>query len=228
MSSGSLDLFLFAPPLSFYSLRWNLNLDPKSLHSLHSLQGFFPAMYSQLGLAFNSLSLWEVTRMDPGQIFQHVPADLIGGYQYFNVPVEAKEGRDWNAVEVLKGKLKAARDAYEKAAAIHGIRVERPAGQTGVSGSPLIYVVVKLDIDNSPIELALMKRLLELLPSANSTQSSDEPPFEIHELFFEHHTDVPDVIGPDIWCGGNCPSLAESYDLFTELRRRGVRSHSWI
>ena len=78
------------------------------------------------------------------------------------------------------------------------------------------YVVLKIDIDNSPVETAMMRRLLE----------SPRTLALIDELYFEHHVDVQPMW--PFW--GRVPGteLADTYRLFSELRNRGVVAHSWV
>ena len=78
------------------------------------------------------------------------------------------------------------------------------------------FVVLKIDIDNSLLENAIMRELL------GSTETMEL----VDELYFEHHVDVAPMW--PYW--GRIPgtSLADTYKLFGELRRRGVVAHSWV
>jgi len=217
-------------PLQVFYFDLGATLFPqKSLKKEHwgSSQGYFPAVYSQLGLPFDSLSLWEITKHAPEAVFQHVPDSLLPIYQFFNVPVEVRNvgsaSDEWNAIRVIQGKLEIAKRVYAEArAGIGGGRMEKRG--TGVSGSPESYVILKLDIDSAAPENGLVKRLMELLPGGNESESG----LEVNEFIFEHHTDVLDVVG-SVWCPArDCPNLNQSYALFQALRKRGVRAHSWI
>lgn len=205
-------------------------------------QGFFPPFYSALNLPFDSMSMWEITKHSPSAIYENVPGSLLGRYQYFNVPVgPTKDGGKFNSIEVLKGKLDAASRIISRTLRIAGLGSdsdwdgEASEPKKGASGSPLIYVVFKLDIDHPETENSLVAYLLdELLPGSNSSSlfdsnSAENPKtdLEIHEFFFEHHTRIYDVGGSG-WCGRYCPPLSASYDMFTRFRERGVRAHSWI
>lgn len=78
------------------------------------------------------------------------------------------------------------------------------------------FVIVKLDIDNVVLESVLMAQLRrdKFLLSL------------VDEMFFEHHTDIPEMNG--FWGKQNAmEKLADSYQLFTELRAAGIRMHSW-
>ncbi|KAI9033093.1 hypothetical protein DFJ74DRAFT_701250 [Hyaloraphidium curvatum] len=193
-------------------------------------QGFFPAAYARLGLPFSSMTLWDATEYKPADIFRHVPSNLLGGYAYFNVPVEriavpgawaAPDGKEFNALVAVRGKLAELRRI---------LGMESPDAapqQQGVAGDPAVYVVLKLDIGAIAVENSLAARLLDVLPGGGDPGPARTDQVEVHEFFFEHHTDIPDVIGP-AWCRGNCPTLNQSYALFRAFRERGVRAHAWI
>jgi hypothetical protein len=84
------------------------------------------------------------------------------------------------------------------------------------SAKPEDYVVVKLDIDTPLLELALMQQLL-----------ADEDAMRlVDELFFEQHTSGSPMTTHG-W-GYVVGDITDSYALFTELRVRGVRAHSWV
>ncbi|CAF1357970.1 unnamed protein product [Didymodactylos carnosus] len=79
---------------------------------------------------------------------------------------------------------------------------------------PQDYVIIKLDIDTSSIELPLVEQIIR-----NTNISS-----LIDEMFFEHHVTVNEMKGS--W--GEPPgTLKDSYRNFTLLRRKGIRMHSW-
>eukprot|EP01117_Protostelium_nocturnum_P007290 TRINITY_DN260_c0_g1_i2.p1 TRINITY_DN260_c0_g1~~TRINITY_DN260_c0_g1_i2.p1 ORF type:complete len:423 (-),score=111.44 TRINITY_DN260_c0_g1_i2:102-1370(-) len=77
------------------------------------------------------------------------------------------------------------------------------------------FFVFKLDIDSAPIEAPIAKEML------NNPDISDR----IDEFMFEHHVDIAPMRGA--WGGGLKENLADSYRLFTTLREKGIRSHSW-
>lgn len=233
---------IFGPPAPITTVYMDLGatLFPPTYPAIDgwgTSQGFFPLFFSALNLPFDSMSLWELTPHPPSAVFENVPSSLLGQYQYFNVPVgQTKDGSKFNSVEVLKGKLAAASRFLSRALRLAGLDsvAEDAASEPkkGPSGSPLAYVVFKLDIDHPPTENSLVAYLLdELLPGANATSSSSSATpkvdLEIHEFFFEHHNRIDDVVG-QMWCGHHCAPLYTSYDLFHRLRERGMRAHSWI
>ena len=82
---------------------------------------------------------------------------------------------------------------------------------------PQDFVLVKLDIDTPSIEGPLMAQILR-----NQSISS-----RIDEMAYEHHVYVPEM--ESSWrLGPKHPEhLMHSYQLFSELRRLGIRMHSW-
>ena len=83
------------------------------------------------------------------------------------------------------------------------------------------------DIDNAPVELALVEDLLTRRVRAHR----DGGLVGIHKLvdvfFYESHNDAKTMRA--YWGdSGRGYSLNASYALFTRLRRLGVLAHSWI
>ena len=84
---------------------------------------------------------------------------------------------------------------------------------------PRDFVLVKIDIDNSPIEEALIAELLADYALAGL----------MDELYFEHH-----VRDSPMWHYGwhvntvTNQTLKHSYDIFGKLREMGIRAHSWV
>ena len=80
-------------------------------------------------------------------------------------------------------------------------------------------VVVKLDIDNATVEEALVEQLL-----ADAALAS-----LVDEFYYEHHVRDSPMMHQG-WRRQGVPrqSLAESYGVFTALRERGIRAHSWV
>ena len=79
---------------------------------------------------------------------------------------------------------------------------------------PNDYVIVKLDIDTPALENSLIRQILN--DSALHTL--------IDEMFFEMHVSVEEM---QVYWGPTPGTLKDSYVLFTELRRLGIRMHSW-
>lgn len=79
---------------------------------------------------------------------------------------------------------------------------------------PNDYVLVKLDIDNAEIENELINQVLNDMSVSTL----------IDEMFFEMHVNVTEML--PFWSMNN-GTLKDSYTIFTKLRERGIRMHSW-
>lgn len=165
---------------------------------------WFSQEFERRGAPFDRVLAWEARPMKQRDLWRSIPADLVPKLSYYNTPVESAVGADHNPWRVLA-------------------QVARPSD----------YVVVKLDIDNSMTELALIEQLLD----GNSPASG-----LVDELFWEHH-----VAGSLLSCprlmryhrnsgwgtmtfntSDTRETLAGSYDLLTRLREQGIRAHSWV
>ena len=80
------------------------------------------------------------------------------------------------------------------------------------------YVLFKLDIDSKAVETAIVDFLLR----------SDKHLALIDEFVWEHHVD--NYLMARYWkdTADTTKTIADSYGYFLELRRRGVRAHSWV
>eukprot|EP00928_Gymnodinium_smaydae_P048126 TRINITY_DN3215_c0_g2_i1.p1 TRINITY_DN3215_c0_g2~~TRINITY_DN3215_c0_g2_i1.p1 ORF type:complete len:334 (+),score=40.37 TRINITY_DN3215_c0_g2_i1:55-1056(+) len=78
------------------------------------------------------------------------------------------------------------------------------------------FCVFKLDIDTPGVELALVQQML----------ASDDIGNVLDEFFFEHH--VHGLMQEYGWSTKVNGTFEDSYHMFSELRRKGVRAHSWI
>jgi hypothetical protein len=81
---------------------------------------------------------------------------------------------------------------------------------------PEDFCVFKLDIDTPSVELPIVQQLL----------ASPETGQILDEFFFEHH--VHGLMQKYGWGDGVDGTYADSYEIFTNLRKMGVRAHSWI
>jgi hypothetical protein len=104
-----------------------------------------------------------------------------------------------------------------------------PAGITpGDWSNPLTYieaeateddfVMLKIDIDTPKIELPLVQQIA----------ASPKLASLVDEFYFEHHVNV-EIMGPQWNIKESYPTRQDaSIEIFTKLRRMGVRAHSWI
>lgn len=78
------------------------------------------------------------------------------------------------------------------------------------------FVVVKLDIDTSSIEVPLAKQLLE-----------NEGLLKIvDQFYFEHHVQSAEM--DKFWSLTMNGTVKESFDLMQGLRKKGVAAHFWV
>ena len=77
------------------------------------------------------------------------------------------------------------------------------------------FVVMKIDIDTPEIELSLVQQIL-----------SDQTIIDlIDHFYFEHHVELEELRGD--WGASVNGTVAESLQLFHELRLKGLRAHYW-
>jgi len=84
------------------------------------------------------------------------------------------------------------------------------------------FVAFKLDIDNSAAERLLIDQIL-----------GDESILRlIDEFFLEHHVHRSPMVrrgwGKGLAREGSTEKIMDSYDIFSKLRERGIRAHSWV
>ncbi len=150
-------------------------------------QEWFLAEYAARGMDFDHVYAWEAIVHPPEAIFEDIPHHLLHKFSYFNVRVQEAATAPHNPIRMMKAAAK-------------------------ISD----YVVMKLDIDNPPIEMALIKQILE-----------DEDAIKlVDELYFEHHTDGTPMV--EYWGNEVLGDVVDSYQLFHELRSRGILAHSWV
>jgi hypothetical protein len=152
-------------------------------------QSWFVDNYIKFGIDFDRIIGWEAAQMNPTQVFGDYPAQILSKITYFNVPCTTGPTDSMNPIRILK-QLARTED----------------------------YVVFKIDIDNSEVELELINQIL-YDPSAYSL---------IDELYFEHHVSQNPMEYMGWGKGHKLNNLKESYDIFYKLRSVGIRAHSWV
>ncbi len=78
------------------------------------------------------------------------------------------------------------------------------------------FIVFKLDIDTSLIEVPLVKQLLE----------RDDLTRIVDQFYFEHHVNLKEMA--KFWDDTMHGTIKESLDLMQGLRKKGVAAHYWI
>ena len=151
---------------------------------------WFVYQYRLRGIHFDRIFAWEAKFHTDAAIYETMPAPIVDRIAYFNLPVNVTPGAKHNPWRTL-----------------HAVAEQ------------VDFVVVKIDIDNTPIEEALLEQLL-----ADRSLS-----VLVDELYFEHH-----VLNTPMWHygwkGGTVTNhtIVHSYDLFSALRSLGIRAHSWV
>lgn len=170
-------------------------------------QRWFIEAYKAHGIEFDRIIGWEMAAQNQSMLWtsdKGYPRAMHPHVTYFNTPVSGAVGDGDNPYT-------------------HVLALTRPED----------YVVFKLDIDHNELEVALVHQLL----------ASPKLLSLVDEFFWEHHvhgsplrkTRVSFMGRPNIGWGDHTPSktaidggLADSYRLFTQLRKAGIRAHAWI
>ena len=151
---------------------------------------WFVNAYRARGISFDRIFAWEAKFHTDATIYATMPAPIVDRISYYNLPANTTPGEKHNPWRTLRA----------------------VARQTD-------FVVVKIDIDNTPIEEALLEQLL-----ADRALTA-----LVDELYFEHHV-VNTPMWHYGWKGGTVTThtLLDSYKLFSRLRELGIRAHSWV
>lgn len=153
-----------------------------------SSQDWFVETYERRGIKWDGIFAWEVAPHDPAVVWGSIPAHLRPIYHWYNIPTHADPAHPDNALNYI-------------------VRVATPED----------FVVLKLDIDNTEIEEALVNQIL----------SSERLRGLIDELFFEHHVNTPPM--HRYWHTAASPRmLTDTYRIFSALRHGGILAHSWV
>lgn len=157
----------------------------------------FYGLYQRNCIEFDRIWAFEYSKFDPQDYWRAVPAQMRGKLTFLNIPVPLEP--DSNGVLSL---LEA-------------------------TAKPQDFVVLKVDIDNGPIEESIVRAI------ARNPRLADL----VDELFFEYHFygEPPefsfgwgtrnDPAQPSSWTNA---TVATALGLMRELREAGIRSHFWI
>jgi hypothetical protein len=160
-------------------------------HSAYKYNKIPPAiyithMYQKFGFHFDHIYAYEINQKDPKAVFRAIPEDLKAAYHWYNVGVDA-------SIESIHNPLKMIKENFREQD----------------------FVVVKLDIDTSWVELPMVQLLLQ-----------DETLLKLVDAFyFEHHVNMYDM--KNFWKEATEGTVQESLNIFTALREKGVASHYW-
>ena len=144
--------------------------------------------YEKFGINFDHIYAFEMTPTDPKKVYENLlPERFMASYHWINVGVTAEEGHKLNPLHSILKKF-----------------------------SPDDFIVVKLDIDTSFIEVPLANQLLE---DADGVYGK-----LIDQFYFEHHVHLGDV--PE-WGKSRNGSIKDSFDLLRGLREKDIPAHFW-
>ncbi len=147
---------------------------------------FYPK-YKSEGLQVTDLFAWELTPRHGLEYFEGMPNELAAATHFYNFGVSAKVDDVQNPLQVLR-------------------KIARPDD----------YVIFKLDIDNTPIEEAIVDSLL-----------ADSVAIDlIDDFYWEHHVNQIDM--HQYWRTNLLTnSIKDSIVYLRRLRDKGIRAHSW-
>ena len=145
--------------------------------------------YEKFGFVFDHIYAFEITKQDPEKVYgTFLPEEYIPSYHWINVGVSKTEDDKLNPLHSIVKTL------HEDD-----------------------FVVMKLDIDTSSIEVPLAR---ELLKDKDGVYSKI-----VDQFYFEHHVHLGELATN--WGSTMDGSVAESLDLFSNLRRKGIPAHFW-
>lgn len=152
-------------------------------------QQWFVDVYRERGIEFDRILAWENSLHDPKVIFADYPKDVVGKVSYFNVQAPIDAEDRMSPIRLIKALVK-----------------------------PHDFLVFKIDIDNDPVELAIVNSFMD---DANITDLIDE-------FYFEHHVTNNPLEFQGWGLLDKTNNITQSYALFKKLRAAGIRAHSWV
>ena len=148
---------------------------------------YLTKQFQRFGFKFDHIYAYEITPTPPLQAFTSVPNELQAAYHWINIGVSADNTSAQNPLKMIL-------ENYNEDD----------------------FIVVKLDIDTSSIELPLARQLL----------TDDRLSNLIDSFYFEHHVHMQEL-APN-WKKSMQGTMKESLELFYELRKKGIPAHSWV
>ena len=144
-------------------------------------------LYRKFGFYFDHIYAYEVTPKQASEVFKKVPREYFAAYHWMNVAIENDPQSLLNPLQMLIANFN--KDDF---------------------------VVIKMDIDTSSIEVPLAYQLLQ-----------DERLIGlVDQFYFEHHVHLQELAGA--WGATMNGTVSESIHLFQSLRRKGIGAHSWV
>ena len=148
------------------------------------------AEYEKFGFHFDHIYAFEITFTEPSNVYNNLlPEKYMVAYHWMNVPVNQEEGAKMNP--------------------LHSILQHFNEDD---------FIVIKLDIDTSHVEVPLALQLLE--GGKNGTYHR-----LVDQFYFEHHVHLGNIAWA--WGGSMKGTVKDSLELFHGLRVKGIPSHFW-
>ena len=145
--------------------------------------------YEKFGFQFDHIYAFEKNFTDPTHVFQDlIPDKYLTKYHWINAGVEYESGNALNPWESILKRF-----------------------------SKDDFIVVKLDIDTSFIEVPLARQLLEDLDCVYHEL--------IDQFYFEHHVHMKELA--PCWLESMEGTIEDTMNLFVGLRERGIPAHFW-
>jgi hypothetical protein len=144
-------------------------------------------LFRKFGFPFDHIYAFEVTPTPPEEVFSKLPEHLISSYHWINVGVGADPESSLNPLRMILNNF-----------------------------NQDDFIIIKLDIDTSSIELPLAHQLLD----------DDRYSNLVDHFYFEHHVELGEL--KDSWLDSAQGTVQESLDLFSGLRKKGIPAHSWV
>mmetsp|Transcript_3687 Transcript_3687/g.8849 ORF Transcript_3687/g.8849 Transcript_3687/m.8849 type:complete len:416 (-) Transcript_3687:501-1748(-) len=192
--------------LSFPGIEMVNRLAPSERHIFFDLgtfnfsagiNGYAPSLkwimdtYLAKGIHFDLVVSWEGRAVDHKAYWKHVPQEFVPRLVFYNTPASHVVGCAHNVLTQLK------------------IRCHEED-----------YCAMKLDIDDSNVEEAIIRQLL-----------ADEAATKLlDEIFWEHHV-TGNPLSTSSWLRNiknGAQTVEDSYELFVTMRKKGIRAHSWV
>jgi len=146
-------------------------------------------LYEKFGFHFDHIYAFEFRFEEPQNVYgELLPEKYMPSYHWINVGVTSEEGHKLNP--------------------LHSILKTFDEDD---------FIVLKIDIDTSSIEVPLAKQLLKDKDGVFGKL--------VDQFYFEHHVHLGELA--PAWIGTMEGSIKDSFDLFHGLRQKGIPAHFW-
>lgn len=148
------------------------------------------SLYEKFGFHFDHIYAFEINHIDPKRVFEDLlPEKYLKSYHWINTGVSHEERHRMNPLNSILSKF-----------------------------TEDDFVIVKLDIDTSSVEVPLVRQLLEGGPGGIYHSLVDQ-------FYFEHHVHLGEL--HRYWGKSMNGTVKESLEIFYALREKGIPAHYW-